>query len=114
MKKVRMSKLPKCNFCNRPAKYDAPTVTGSWAYMCALDYEEKGAGTMGSELVEGIAEPLECESIAGIIDTEQSMLNDELIVQCPKCKEIKRLELDACGTYNCEGCGHVISIPSLF
>lgn len=23
-----------CNFCGKPASWDAPTVTGQWAHMC--------------------------------------------------------------------------------
>jgi hypothetical protein len=26
--------LPQCNFCGKEARWDAPTLRGSWAYVC--------------------------------------------------------------------------------
>ena len=34
MKKIHRDTLPACDICKSPAKYDAPTVLGSWANMC--------------------------------------------------------------------------------
>jgi len=35
MKTLDVVTAPVCNFCNsKPALYDAPTVTGRWAYAC--------------------------------------------------------------------------------
>lgn len=33
-----VERLPKCDFCNECARYDAPTVNGPWANMCFLDW----------------------------------------------------------------------------
>ena len=45
---------------------------------------------------------------------EATIKNDDLTVKCSNCKEIKHLEMDAEGTYQCSGCGRTVTIPSLF
>lgn len=51
--------LPDCDFCGKPAKYDAKTRLGPWANMCAMCWRTKamykslGTG-LGQRLVEGI------------------------------------------------------------
>lgn len=34
MKDIEVKELPKCNYCDRPAVFDVPTVYGPWAYLC--------------------------------------------------------------------------------
>ena len=41
---VKMSKIPKCDFCKEQALYDGRTVTGVWAYMCSKHYMSYGVG----------------------------------------------------------------------
>jgi hypothetical protein len=44
---VEVSELPLCNFQHQTptlAEYDARTVLGSWANMCALHYHLHGIG----------------------------------------------------------------------
>ena len=70
MKEKRLEELPKCDFqnlspvidmCSIYAKYDAPTESGTWAFMCEAHYKMhagKGADKLGFKLIEGIAEPV--------------------------------------------------------
>lgn len=53
-KQAVVSKLPKCDFCSDPAKYDAKTRMGYWASMCAAHYIRYGVGLgigKGQELI---------------------------------------------------------------
>jgi len=34
--------LPKCDFCNEPAAYDAVTKLGCWANMCEEHFDQYG------------------------------------------------------------------------
>jgi hypothetical protein len=49
---------PNCDLCGSPARYDAKTAAGPWAYMC-LECHKRNAATMklgtglGQELVKG-------------------------------------------------------------
>jgi hypothetical protein len=57
VKTIKMYALPQCNFCDRPAAYDAPTLNGSWAHMCPLCLLVAGGPAttieaVGSELVQ--------------------------------------------------------------
>ena len=40
---AKVWEAPKCAFCDQPAKYDAATKEGPWAYMCEKDYQEHRA-----------------------------------------------------------------------
>lgn len=116
MGKLRVAVLPKCNFdCCNDAKYDAPTRSGSWANMCPDHAVMHGVNVklLGTEFVLGIAEPKGGDPIQGVMDLERSMAEDMLIVICPECKDEKHLELDATGTYVCDGCGFTVNIPSI-
>jgi hypothetical protein len=42
--KVRLEKLPKCDFCKREANYDGKTIYGVWAYMCKGCFKIYGIG----------------------------------------------------------------------
>jgi hypothetical protein len=51
MNTATLYKIPTCDMCNlKPAKYDAPTVFGPWAYQCELCYLEQGSPKLGSIL----------------------------------------------------------------
>lgn len=44
---VKVAKLPKCDFCNLPAKYDGKTLQGYWAYMCEAHHRCFGVLGLG-------------------------------------------------------------------
>jgi ribosomal protein S27E len=116
MRKVRVSEIPLCSFCTEPAHVDAPTKQGPWAFMCPEHEAEHGKSVeaMGSEFVSGIHPKVDGPDVVGILEMEKSMKDDNLTVICSNCKEEKRLETDASGTYDCAGCGRSVTIPSLF
>ena len=37
-KKVPLLDIPGCQFCDKPAKYDAKTKMGAWAYVCPFHF----------------------------------------------------------------------------
>lgn len=39
-----VSKLPKCDFCDKQAEYDGKTAMGPWANMCTLHFGQYGTG----------------------------------------------------------------------
>ncbi len=41
---TKVSKLPKCDFCDEKAKVDGATRLGPWAYMCDYHFKEEGLG----------------------------------------------------------------------
>lgn len=41
---VTIGKLPKCQFCDRIARYDAKTRMGPWAYLCEHHFGLYGVG----------------------------------------------------------------------
>jgi len=56
MKKIYLASLPQCDMtgCSAPARYDAPTKMGPWAYLCVHHYDTTAAPNgIGSELVIG-------------------------------------------------------------
>lgn len=115
MRKKRVAEAPKCSFDSKDAKYDAPTMTGQWAFMCPECFMSKGNDPqgIGCEFIIGIAEAVSGAPLVGTLDIEKTMESDTLIVTCP-CTEERHLELDAEGEYQCEGCGRQVTIPSLF
>lgn len=38
------SRIPKCDFCEKPATMDGKTVLGPWAYMCNEHIQEYAIG----------------------------------------------------------------------
>lgn len=44
---VKVDELPQCDYCHitkTPARYDAKSKSGPWAYMCGTHYNEYGIG----------------------------------------------------------------------
>ena len=41
---VKVTKLPKCNFCENEAHYDGKTNMGPWANMCKRHFNQYGVG----------------------------------------------------------------------
>lgn len=39
---------PKCDMCDKEAQYDARTVMGPWAFMCADHFSEFSVGVLGT------------------------------------------------------------------
>lgn len=37
-----VEQIPGCNICEAPAKYDAKTQMGPWAYLCQDHFEKYG------------------------------------------------------------------------
>lgn len=51
---VRVSEIPKCDLCGKPARYDAKTKQGPWGYLCWSCFQDHGIGLglgKGQELV---------------------------------------------------------------
>lgn len=46
-KKAHVARLPKCDFCDSPAKYDAVTLMGPWANMCPAHFKMHSLGRLG-------------------------------------------------------------------
>ena len=64
MKSGEVTHLPKCDFCEERAQYDARTTTGVWAYLCPQHYKRHGLG-----LGMGIGQKLTC--VGGIVSVEK-------------------------------------------
>jgi hypothetical protein len=46
---VTVRKLPECDLCDAPARYDARTVhRGAWAYLCEPCWRLYGVGRLGT------------------------------------------------------------------
>jgi hypothetical protein len=41
---VKVSKLPKCDFCDKCAHYDGKIMMGIWANMCDVHFKSHGMG----------------------------------------------------------------------
>lgn len=51
-KEIIVDVLPNCSFCEhvdiiRPAKYDAKTINGPWAFMCEIHFLSETFGELG-------------------------------------------------------------------
>lgn len=51
MKKVLVSSIPKCDFCETPARFDTQLMGGHWACVCDKHMAQWGTGSLGSEYV---------------------------------------------------------------
>jgi hypothetical protein len=113
MKTVKMTYLPKCQFCEQMAKYDAPVKGGSaWGYMCPQCYSRYGRPGIGSELV--LHEPTSVDPVNKgkhvqgdcAISNEDELFDSIFEVSCPLCGNSRTLEPDADG-YMCRCGAHV-------
>lgn len=41
---AEVSRIPNCDFCDRPAAFDGKTTEGPWAYMCEPHFTRFGIG----------------------------------------------------------------------
>jgi hypothetical protein len=44
---VLVAKLPKCDFCDQLAKYDAASRQGLWGYFCPVHFHQYTDGVLG-------------------------------------------------------------------
>ncbi len=58
-KETIVSKLPKCDFCECNARYNAKTKNGPWAYMCLRHWKNYA---LSDELGLGIGQNLITEN----------------------------------------------------
>jgi len=129
MKIKKMTTLPKCDFCDKNAKYDAPTQHGGrWAYMCEEHCKEYGKNiSVGTEFQKRESKPKVDEDghreesfkiVMGTEDESPEHLEDILYgtgdreIECPKCGDLRTVEPDATYTYVCEGCGVKVKCPA--
>ena len=121
MKTKLVNELPKCDFPHpddRDAIYDAPTRSGSWAYMCedcAKSMSNEASLNIGFkfELREKVQADVEIPKARvwaiepGLDDLdywENSMMEGIREPECPTCGEVRRMEPDAT-QFTCSGCG---------
>ncbi len=119
MRTVKVTTVPKCTFCKTAdALYDAPTLYGStWANMCAVcavDNSTNDLLKIGSEYkLITVAEAKGGEPILG---SEASSLEEQVMgdrhIECPDCQDQRLVEPDADYTYDCEGCGARVKVPT--
>ena len=117
MKVIHRQTLPQCDFCNRPAKYDAPTVNGPWANMCEGCSKTRGGNmAIGSRFEQRTpAEPKNDSEIKMAVDIsgEEEMYLGDREVECPECSTTRRVEPDAGYVFTCEGCGQRCRCPQI-
>jgi len=118
MKKINVRDLPKCDFCGAPAKYDAPTTHGSWAYMCPSCFKLYGgrnAKQVGKELVEKTVTHKQLTVKPDKIKTVTVPLTWDSVVyiRCPYCGYERAVEPDANYTVTCEGCKNKYKVMSM-
>lgn len=47
---AKVTRIPKCDFCGKEAKYDGKTQMGPWANMCETCWKQHGVGKLGTGL----------------------------------------------------------------
>jgi hypothetical protein len=124
---VYVEKLPKCNFCDKPALYDAKTRMGPWAYMCEEHFKQHGLGRLGTGFGQRLRPRKalgEAEKLRGEPEKELSitMTGDDLETAtfdgvwyptCPYCGAETPAEPDAHAVY-CEACNRRFKIINPF
>jgi len=124
---VYVEKLPKCDFCEEPALYDAKTRMGPWAYMCEEHFKQHGLGRLGTGFGQRLRPRKalgEAEKLRGEPEKELSvtMTGDDLETAtfegvwyptCPYCGAETPAEPDAHAVY-CEACNRRFKIINPF
>lgn len=123
---VYVDKLPKCDFCSKPATYDAKTTMGPWAHMCEDHYLRHGIGLgvgKGQKLIPrkalGEAEKIRGEPPKELsvrmteADLEAATLEDMWYPVCPYCGASTPAEPDAHAVY-CQACNRRFKIINPF
>ena len=127
MKTLQVVTAPMCNFCGKPALYDAPTTMGSWAYACkecSMIHMDPSSMQIGTKFeIRGISKKKATGDIQPGIEPKEddtkywakAIRDMERIISCPTCSMKRKLEIDADGVFTCEACKQQVSIPvSLF
>ena len=115
MKTVEKDTIPKCDFCDNEAKYDAPTKDGRWAYMCSLHFtihKADNAEEVGTRIVKRVHKFVETPKEIKKVMVPLT-LDSIAYVKCPYCKAERGVEPDANYTVTCESCGHKYKVYSL-
>ena len=124
---VYVEKLPKRDFCDKPALYDAKTRMGPWAYMCDEHFKQHGLGRLGTGFGQRLRPRKalgEAEKLRGAPEKELSvtMTGDDLETAtfdgvwyptCPYCGAETPAEPDAHAVY-CEACDRRFKIINPF
>ncbi|GAJ12055.1 unnamed protein product, partial [marine sediment metagenome] len=124
---VYVEKLPKCDFCDEPALYDAKTRMGPWAHMCEEHFKQHGLGRLGTGFGQRLRPRralAEAERLRGEPEKELSvtMTQDDLETAtfesvwyptCPYCGAETSAEPDAHAVY-CEACSRRFEIINPF
>lgn len=119
MKPSRYTEIPKCNFCEKTAEVDGPTLTGQWGYMCSdciIDKADVLAVVhIGMRLekrpIQKINDDLETYNVIEVTSLDDSLSGDR-IVECPHCHYSHAMEWDASGDFRCHDCGVMLHIEA--
>jgi hypothetical protein len=114
MKSVRMFEIPKCSFCEKPARVDGPTLSGQWGYMCENCLIDKSdvilVETVGRALLKktvvGPSDDPAVYEVRGKISADYESQS----ITCPVCAEKMRLEIDASGPVCCKNCSRKLNV----
>ena len=103
----------KCDFCGEVAIYDAPTRTGTWAYMCEKCHKSKGGmNFIGTKFdYRPVAKPKAKLAVGIEASSLEEQVTGDRNIQCPDCGDLRLVEPDADYNYNCEGCGVKVQVP---
>jgi len=115
-----VKEFPKCDICGEEAKYDAPTRSGQWGYMCDSCAKKEGANIQIGTTFEkrepkpqsektGVVMGLEDTSIEALEEVLFDLANRE--IECPECGSTHAVEPDAAYVFTCEGCGVKVQCP---
>ena len=122
MPKIKeVTTLPKCDYCGADAKYDAPTLVGSWAYMCKVCSGHRSipkAIKLGTEFVLKlmVSQSLDPKTVDGLepesMDYWEGIIVEDNLrsIECPTCHSTHSVEPDADYEYLC-GCGDTVKVP---
>lgn len=121
MKASKLSEIPKCSFCTKPATVDGPTLSGQWAYMCndcVIDRADIIAVVaIGTRLTKHVSPPPQTDistyPAKELYTLEEIAMGEDRVLECPKCGEEHRMEQDASGVFECHGCRRTLSMESL-
>jgi len=121
MRVKKVATRPNCNFCDEPAKFDAPTagIGSPWAFFCEECAEEQGVVSedqIGTEFVQrDPVKPKENKAIPAprVVTLTEVYMNMEQEVKCPRCDEIRHVEVDADYEFDCEGCGQKLKVRAI-
>jgi len=119
MKTRKVDAMRKCDICGKMPKdhyYDMPTAGGAWGNLCEDCKQKQPYTQLGTKFVlrGEKAEPATKE-LRGIELTsfEDVVMDGDREIGCPNCDEVRSMEPDAGGVFECEGCGSKVRIACL-